>query len=182
VIAIEGRECIGKTKATIMNHVKTEKIRQWMVEQEQTRGDEELMWGRANNVDWDMMMETGRTGTVRERRQRMCTMFNGLATNEWIKRQCDEHHDARCECGMKETQEHIICACTVKGVLKARKAMVMEVDDIIFGVEGEKEKCVGEHAEGTTGMDGTKERNSSEKMVGRWHISDVDGFHHERME
>jgi hypothetical protein len=38
VVAIEGRECIGKTKATIMNHVKMEKIRQWVVEQEKTRG------------------------------------------------------------------------------------------------------------------------------------------------
>ena len=71
VITIEGRECIGKTKATIMNHVKVEKVKQWMLEQERTRGDEELMWGRAINVDWDMMLETGRTGTVRERRQRM---------------------------------------------------------------------------------------------------------------
>jgi hypothetical protein len=109
-----------------------------VVDQEKTRGDEELMWWRANNVDWYMMMETGRTGTIRERRQRMRTMFNGLATNEWIKRQCDEHHDARCECGMKETQEHIICTCTAKRLLKERKAMVTEVDGIIFGEEGEK--------------------------------------------
>ena len=92
MITIEGRECIGKTKATIMNHVKVEKVKQWMLEQERTRGDEELMWGGAINVDWDMMLETGRTGTVRERRQRMRTMFNGLATNEWIRRQCDEAH------------------------------------------------------------------------------------------
>jgi hypothetical protein len=61
VITIEGRECIGKTKATIMNHVKVEKVKQWMLEQERTRGDEELMWGRAINVAWDMMLETGRT-------------------------------------------------------------------------------------------------------------------------
>ena len=140
VITIEGRECIGKTKATIMNHVKVEKVKQWMLEQERTRGDEELMWGRAINVDWDMMLETGRTGTVRERRQRMRTMFNGLATNEWIRRQCDEDHDARCECGLKETQEHIICECTTKGVLKARKAMVTEVGETIFGAEGEKKE------------------------------------------
>jgi hypothetical protein len=44
----------------------------------------------------------------------MRTMFNGLATNEWIRRQCDGDHDARCECGLKETQEHIICECTTK--------------------------------------------------------------------
>ena len=38
VIAIEGRECIGKTKATIMNHVgAVEKVKQWMLEQERTR-------------------------------------------------------------------------------------------------------------------------------------------------
>jgi hypothetical protein len=68
-------------------------------------------------------------------------MFNGLATNEWIRRQCDEAHDARCECGSKETQEHIICECTTKGVLKARKAMVMEVGEAIFGAEGEKKEA-----------------------------------------
>jgi hypothetical protein len=67
-------------------------------------------------------------------------MFNGLATNEWIQRQCDEDHDARCECGLKETQEHIICECTTTGVLKARKAMVMEVDETTFGAEGEKKE------------------------------------------
>jgi hypothetical protein len=67
-------------------------------------------------------------------------MFNGLATNEWIRRQCDEDHDARCECGLKETQEHIKCECTTKGVLKARKAMAMEVDLAIFGTEGEKKE------------------------------------------
>jgi hypothetical protein len=76
VITTEGRECIGETKATIMNHVKVEQVKQWMPEQERTRGDEELMWRRAINVDWDMMLETGRTGTVRKRRQRMRTMFN----------------------------------------------------------------------------------------------------------
>jgi hypothetical protein len=66
-------------------------------------------------------------------------MFNGLATNEWIKRQCGGDHDARCACGKAETQEHIICACTAMGVWKARTAMVMEaVDDIVFGEEGEK--------------------------------------------
>ena len=70
----------------------------------------------------------------------MRTMFNGLATNEWIRRQCDEDHDARCECGLKETQEHIICECTTKGVLKARKAMVAEVGEAIFGAEGEKKE------------------------------------------
>jgi hypothetical protein len=37
LIAIEGRECIGKTKATIMNHVKVEEVKQWMLEQERTR-------------------------------------------------------------------------------------------------------------------------------------------------
>jgi hypothetical protein len=38
-------------------------------------------------MDWDMLMlETGKTGAIKERSQRMRTMFNGLATNEWIKR------------------------------------------------------------------------------------------------
>jgi hypothetical protein len=104
------------------------------------RGDEELTWGRANNVDWDMMLDTGRTGTAREQRQRMRTVFNGLATNEWIQRQCDGDHDARCECVSKETQGHIICACTTTGVLKAWKAVLTEVGETIFGVEGGKKE------------------------------------------
>jgi hypothetical protein len=83
------------------------------------------MWGQASNVDSDMVLETGRTGAVKERRQRMRTAFNGLATNEWIKRHCDEDHGAMCACGEVETQEHIICACTAMGVWKARKAVVM---------------------------------------------------------
>jgi hypothetical protein len=71
----------------------------------------------------------------------MRTKFNGLATNEWIKRQCDDDHDTRCACGEVETQEHIICACTTMGVWKGRKPMVMEVDDIVFGEEGERKLC-----------------------------------------
>ena len=35
---------------------------------------------------------------------------------------------------------------------------------------------------GTAGLDGTTKRGSSEKMAGRWHVPDVNGFHHERME
>jgi hypothetical protein len=30
-----------------------------MLEQERTRGNEELMWRRAINADWDMVLETG---------------------------------------------------------------------------------------------------------------------------
>ena len=64
----------------------------------------------------------------------MRTMFNGLATNEWIQRQCDEDHDARCECVDRRKHRS---RCTTTGVLKAQRAMVTEVNDFIFGVEGE---------------------------------------------
>jgi hypothetical protein len=57
-----------------MDHIKAEKVRQWIREQQETRAAEDLMWGQESNVNWDMMSETGRAGTTKERRQRMHTM------------------------------------------------------------------------------------------------------------
>ena len=101
------------------------------------------MGPREKNADWDMMLETGRTGAIKERRQRMRTVFKDrLATNELIKRQCDEDHDERCTCGEVESQEHVMCSCSQKEVWNGRKKIVTEVHEVVFGEDGNK-KSVG---------------------------------------
>jgi hypothetical protein len=57
----------------------------------ETNENEDLKW-----KDWDMMLESGKVGSIQQRRHRMRVMFNTLATNDWVQSVCDEDHDRRC--------------------------------------------------------------------------------------
>ena len=37
----------------------------WMAKEQQSRSDEDLQWGATEDMDWDMMLETGRAQSER---------------------------------------------------------------------------------------------------------------------
>jgi hypothetical protein len=134
-IAIHGRECVGKTRAALRNHIAIQRIRRWMLQEQENRRDEDLMWGETSEMDWDMMLESGKVGSVQQRRHRMRVMFNTLATNDWVQSVCDEDHDKRCACGAVETQEHIIMECTLPDMVRVRNVVCKDLRELVYGTE-----------------------------------------------
>jgi hypothetical protein len=80
----------------------------WMAKEQQSRSDEDLQWGATEDMDWDMMLETGSVGTIAQRRRKMRVMFNTRPTHDFVRKQWDDEHDSRCSCGGQESLEHVV--------------------------------------------------------------------------